>query len=73
MRIVVVAVLGFGLTGCVTEQMNRGLGFMDGENTQYEVGRLGYHDAKREMLGDTIYVWATNHEVDLQRGVSKWL
>jgi hypothetical protein len=49
-----------GLGGCVTEQLNQGLGFMVGQPIDYAVQRLGYPQGQSEMLGDTIYVWGTS-------------
>lgn len=57
--------LALTLTGCVSEQLNKGLGFMVGQNIQYAVSRLGYPDAQREMLGDTLYIWSSSHNVAL--------
>jgi len=50
------------LTGCATAQLNRGLQGLMGQKIQAAVARMGYPDGQREMMGDTIYVWSTNHQ-----------
>jgi hypothetical protein len=55
------------LTGCVSGQMNHGLGFMVGKNIGHAVNRLGYPDVTREIRGETIYVWSSSHDVNLPR------
>jgi hypothetical protein len=62
--VALIAILA-GLSGCLSDQMNKGLSFMVGQNIQYAVARLGYPDAQRTMLGDTIYVWGTSRDVDV--------
>jgi hypothetical protein len=52
------------LSGCASEH---GLGFMVGTNISHAVDRLGYPDAKREVRGETIYVWSSSHDVNLPR------
>jgi hypothetical protein len=64
-RLTGLLLVALALSACVSDQMNQGLGFMVGQNIQTAVSRLGYPDAQRTMLGDTIYVWSTNHQVDL--------
>jgi hypothetical protein len=64
-KFVLLIVAAMGLSGCVSDQMNQGLGFMVGQNIQYAVSRLGYPDDQRTMLGDTIYVWSTSRNVNL--------
>lgn len=54
-----------GLAGCVDQAMNQGLGGLVGQNIRAAVSRLGYPDGKREMLGNTIYVWNTNRSIIL--------
>ncbi|MFI4985894.1 MAG: hypothetical protein ACHQF3_00475 [Alphaproteobacteria bacterium] len=53
------------LTGCVAQNINDGLNGLMGQNIQAAVARLGYPDAQRTMLGDTIYVWSSNHSAAL--------
>ena len=45
------------LNGCVSQNMTKGLNNLVGKHIRAAVERLGYPDAKREMLGDTIYLW----------------
>jgi hypothetical protein len=64
-RVLLVVGAALGLSGCVTTQMNKGLEFMVGQKIDAAVARLGYPDAQRTMLGDTIYIWNTSHNVNL--------
>jgi hypothetical protein len=50
-------VLGL-LSGCVSQNMNAGLQGLLGRDIHVAVDKLGYPNQKRQMLGDTIYVWA---------------
>jgi hypothetical protein len=54
-----------GLSGCVTSQMNGGLDYLVGLNVEAALSVLGYPDGQREMLGDTLYVWSSSHDVAL--------
>jgi hypothetical protein len=54
-------VVALSLCGCVAQHMNEGLADLMGQNIKVAVGRLGYPDGQRTMLGDTIYVWAASH------------
>jgi hypothetical protein len=49
------------LAACATHQLDEGLKGLMGRNISEAVNRMGYPDGKREMMGDTIYVWSTNH------------
>jgi hypothetical protein len=62
MRIVMlIAALLIG--GCVTtESIIAPLRAMKGQSIQVAVAKLGYPAEKREMLGDSIYVWSTNRQ-----------
>src|ERR1035438_21011 len=64
-RIIGLLAVAFGLTGCASDELNKGLGFMAGQNIEFAVSRLGHPDNKREMLGDTIYIWSTSQNADL--------
>lgn len=64
-KIAVIAIASLTLTGCMTARMNDGLNTMLGKPISYAVGRLGYPDGQREMMGDTLYVWSTNHQAVL--------
>ena len=48
------------LSGCVAENMNKGLQGLVGEDIHIAVARLGYPSTQRQMLGDTIYVWGSS-------------
>ena len=50
------------LAGCVPQRMDDGLQSLIGQNIQAAVGKLGYPDGQRTMLGDTIYIWNTGHQ-----------
>jgi hypothetical protein len=54
-----------GLTGCVGDHMNDGLQSLVGQDIHVAVARLGYPDGQRTMLGDTIYIWSSNHSAVL--------
>jgi len=60
--------LAVGLAGCASDQMDKRLGFLAGQNIQFAVARLGDPDSKRTELGDTIYVWKSNQNVSLPTG-----
>ena len=59
-RIVAMVLAAAALTGCVSRNMNEGLQSLVGQDIHAAVARLGYPNAKREMLGDTIYVWGSS-------------
>ena len=56
-RIVALLLAVISLSGCVGQHMDEGLSNLVGQNISVAVARLGYPDSKREMMGDTIYVW----------------
>ncbi len=60
-RVILALIAALGLTGCVAQNLNDGLKGLMGQNIQAAVARLGYPDGQRTMLGDTIYVWSSNH------------
>jgi hypothetical protein len=60
-RAIVLVFIVFGLSACVARNMNDGLQGLVGQNIQAAVARLGYPDGQRTILGDTIYVWSSNH------------
>jgi hypothetical protein len=64
-KLVVLVVVAFTLSGCVSQRMNEGLNNLMGQNIQVAVDRLGYPDGQRTMLGDTIYVWSASHNTML--------
>jgi hypothetical protein len=49
------------IAGCATQQLDRDLKGLLGQPIQSAVDRLGYPDGEREIMGDKIYVWSTNH------------
>lgn len=61
MRWIVVMATVLTLAACVGTRMNEHLKPLLGQNISAAVGRLGYPDGTRDMLGDTIYVWSTEH------------
>jgi hypothetical protein len=63
---VIAALVGaLGLSGCVTSRMNDGLSDLVGLDVDAAVAVLGYPDGQREMMGDTLYIWSSNHNVVL--------
>lgn len=54
-----------GLSGCVAQNLNKGLSALIGQNIRVAVAQLGYPDSQRTMMGDTIYVWNSSHNVSL--------
>jgi hypothetical protein len=64
-RIIGLIAVAFGLSGCASDELNNGLGFSPAQNIEFVVSRLGHPDSKRELLGDTIYIWSTSQNVDL--------
>ena len=61
MKIAVVAVVSL-ISGCVTAQLNNGLQKLLGHPIQEVIDHMGYPDGEREIMGDKIYVWSTNHQ-----------
>ena len=49
------------IAGCATQQLDAGLKGLIGHPVSEAVGRLGYPDSQREMMGDKLYVWSTSH------------
>jgi len=49
------------VAGCATQQLDTGLKGLIGRPVSEAVGRLGYPDSQREMMGDKLYVWSTSH------------
>lgn len=49
------------VAGCATQQLDAGLKGLIGRPISEAVGRLGYPDSQREMMGDKLYVWSTSH------------
>ena len=64
MRISILLALAIGLSGCVDDRINKALSSMVGRNISYAMHKLGLPDAKHEVMGDTIYVWATNDDLE---------
>lgn len=63
MKIAIFTVLA--LSGCATQQLDRGLQGLLGHNIQEVVAIWGYPDAQREVMGDTVYIWSTNQNVSM--------
>lgn len=51
------------LCGCVDAftQLNTELPTFVGQNVRAVVQRIGYPDDQREIMGDTLFTWSTNH------------
>jgi hypothetical protein len=62
-RLIAVILAGAALAGCVFQNMDDGLKALIGQDVHVAVARLGYPTDKREMLGDTIYIWSTAQTV----------
>lgn len=62
MRWMIVCCFAF-IYGCATQILNDGLQGLVGEDIHEAFARLGYPDGQRTVLGDTIYIWSTNHNV----------
>ena len=60
MRRALLLAAAIGLSGCVSDQLNQGLTGLVGRPIDFAVQRLGYPNAQREILGDTLYIWSTN-------------
>ncbi|HXJ38439.1 MAG TPA: hypothetical protein VNH18_04120 [Bryobacteraceae bacterium] len=58
-----IAVLALMLAGCVSvsEKLTADLRPFIGSDIKKLSAWLGYPDSKREMFGDTIYTWSTDH------------
>ena len=50
------------LTACATQQLNRELQGMVGQDIHVAIAQFGYPDGTREVMGDTLYVWSSSHE-----------
>jgi hypothetical protein len=59
-RLIALVIAAVGVSGCVSQRMNEGLGNLAGQDIGAAVSRLGYPDSKREILGKTIYIWSTS-------------
>lgn len=51
------------ISACATQQLDKGLRSLIGENIRMAVDRMGYPNGQREIMGDTVYVWSTNRNV----------
>ena len=60
-----ILLLIFALTACVGTQMEKGLRSLVGDPIGVATSTLGYPDGQRTMMGDTIYVWSTDHQAYL--------
>lgn len=56
-RLIVVVAVSAALLGCAGQQLQKGLGDAIGTNINTLVYKWGYPNSKREMMGQTIYVW----------------
>lgn len=66
MKTAAIAIVVIGtLTGCATAQLNKGLSSLLGQNIQAAIDHMEYPDGEREVLGDKVYVWSTNHQAFL--------
>lgn len=66
MKIAIFAVASVMLvTGCATAQLDKGLRGLIGQTMETAIDHLGYPDGQRQVMGDTVYVWSTNHQAFL--------
>lgn len=49
------------LAGCVGSQMTKGLSGLTGQDIHIAIVYLGYPDGERNVMGDHLYIWSTNH------------
>jgi len=61
-KIVLLAVAGVALSGCVFQRMDTGLRNLVGQDIHAAVNAIGYPNGQRQILGDTIYVWSTRSD-----------
>ena len=63
-KIAGIACAAVALTGCTTSisMLKSDLPKLLGQDIKVAVTRIGYPDGQREMLGDTLYIWSTDHE-----------
>lgn len=64
-RIFALVIAALSVGGCVSQHMNDGLQGLMGQDINAAVARLRYPDGQRTMLGDTIYIWSSNHKAAL--------
>ena len=50
------------LTGCISTRMEDGLKGLLGQDIHAATARLGYPDGERDIMGDHVYVWSTDHQ-----------
>ena len=57
---VIAVVAALLLVGCASSQLNNGLHSLLGQRIEAARAHLGNPDGRREIMGDTIYIWSTN-------------
>jgi len=57
MRIPALVTVAVALVGCVPDDMDKGLNALMGQDIHAAIGRLGYPDGQRTVLGDKVYFW----------------